>query len=722
MPILKGELKAVTSMPSRAAEVWVAADKRRRSATGGVVLPEKARIPVTDGKFTLPIEPGAAVLMVMHSGHRGETIPLLVMDEHTTVSEAMRAADLADGREESELDALVRRIEKMNAEAMDLGENLQGYVDSATKQANRAETAAKSAGSSKSKAATSAREAEDAAASAGVHETGAKKSADSAASASNRANTSAMNAAKSETEASEHATAAGKSADRAETAAASVDGVVAAASESADRADAAADRAANSESATTTSANDAKQSATSAAASATAAGSSESKAVASAKASGESATKAKTSETNAAKSETAAAASAESAAADAATVKDAANSASWDGDRLTVLGATSDSLRGPKGDTGETGPRGPAGPQGPKGAKGDTGEQGPAGADGTMTFEDLTDEQRESLRGPAGADGEPGPQGEPGPKGDTGDTGPQGPQGIQGEPGPKGDTGARGATGARGPAGPQGPAGVPPEGTATTQYVDNAVFGKADTNHKHVSADIIDAVSTSSTATAYRNKLVKTNSSGRITAAYPSSSTDVATKGYVDNTTPSKTHTHVSSDITDAVSYSGSANSANANRLVSYDYRGRLVAPDPSYNEEVATVGYVRRSSVTVYEDPYFLNSWNVENGEVVLNTYTNRAITPSKLVVSTEFSSQFPGDWISLTAFVHLVGNGTPDTVERVYWNASRNSSGTFEIHESYGIPVGKGVSKFRLRLEKEANLDELGRNASITKLTLQF
>lgn len=57
------------------------------------------------------------------------------------------------------------------------------------------------------------------------------------------------------------------------------------------------------------------------------------------------------------------------------------------------------------------------------------GIQGPKGVDGTVTFENLTDEQLESLRGPQG------PQGE---------TGPQGPTGEQG---PRGERGATGATG-----------------------------------------------------------------------------------------------------------------------------------------------------------------------------------------------------------------------------------------------------------------------------------
>lgn len=56
-------------------------------------------------------------------------------------------------------------------------------------------------------------------------------------------------------------------------------------------------------------------------------------------------------------------------------------------------------------------------------------KHGEKGADGTMSFEDLTEEQKESLRG------EPGPQGEVGPQG------PQGEQGIQGETGPAGADG-----------------------------------------------------------------------------------------------------------------------------------------------------------------------------------------------------------------------------------------------------------------------------------------
>ena len=102
------------------------------------------------------------------------------------------------------------------------------------------------------------------------------------------------------------------------------------------------------------------------------------------------------------------------------------------------------------------------GPQGPKGEKGDK------GADGTVTFESLTPEQEESLRGVSitavsidvdgnltitFSDGDSenvgniiGPQGVPGPKGDKGDVGPQGPQGLQGPQGEKGEQGNDGTS------------------------------------------------------------------------------------------------------------------------------------------------------------------------------------------------------------------------------------------------------------------------------------
>lgn len=141
-------------------------------------------------------------------------------------------------------------------------------------------------------------------------------------------------------------------------------------------------------------------------------------------------------------------------------------------------------VKGPKGDKGAQGPRGLIGPkgeqgiqgiQGIQGEKGDTGDTGPKGDQGIqgekgdtgfspsinvteisggheiqvvnenstdtfnvmdgkteLTFQDLTPEEKESLRGPQGIQGIQGPKG---------DQGVQGIQGIQGDTGPQGLTG-----------------------------------------------------------------------------------------------------------------------------------------------------------------------------------------------------------------------------------------------------------------------------------------
>ena len=53
--------------------------------------------------------------------------------------------------------------------------------------------------------------------------------------------------------------------------------------------------------------------------------------------------------------------------------------------------------QGPKGERGEQGPQGLRGYTGEQGPKGDKGDKGDKGADGTLTFEALTEEQKAEL-------------------------------------------------------------------------------------------------------------------------------------------------------------------------------------------------------------------------------------------------------------------------------------------------------------------------------------
>ena len=165
--------------------------------------------------------------------------------------------------------------------------------------------------------------------------------------------------------------------------------------------------------------------------------------------------------------------------------------------------------KGEQGEQGEQGPAGEVGPQGPQGEKGEgfkfedltdeqkeelrgpEGRRGPQGLKGDdLVFDDLTDEQKEELRGPKGDPlrfedltqeqinelrsdiagpegpqgpaGEAGPQGEKGEKGDAGEQGPQGevgPQGEMGPAGPQGEQGIQGPAGEKGEKGDQGEVG-----------------------------------------------------------------------------------------------------------------------------------------------------------------------------------------------------------------------------------------------------------------------
>lgn len=61
-----------------------------------------------------------------------------------------------------------------------------------------------------------------------------------------------------------------------------------------------------------------------------------------------------------------------------------------------------ESLRGPQGPQGPKGETGPVGPQGIQGEKGETGPAGPRGADGTVSYDELTEEQKAELHGDSG--------------------------------------------------------------------------------------------------------------------------------------------------------------------------------------------------------------------------------------------------------------------------------------------------------------------------------
>ena len=109
-------------------------------------------------------------------------------------------------------------------------------------------------------------------------------------------------------------------------------------------------------------------------------------------------------------------------------------------------------IQGPQGEKGETGEQGPQGEQGPVGPQGETGPQGEKGVDGTVSFDELTEAQRLSLKGEKGDKGEKGEKGEQGEKGVDGTVSfdeltEEQRASLKGEKGDKGDTGPQGPSG-----------------------------------------------------------------------------------------------------------------------------------------------------------------------------------------------------------------------------------------------------------------------------------
>ena len=387
MPTIKGNLLFVSSRAAHVSEVWVRAP-RVRTHVEDVVTTGNDRFPVKGGEVSFTAVPGPAVLALISQGRAVDTIPILVGEAGTqTLRQVVSAAKIAD-------DATQREIEKLAAQAVELVDSSTANAKKAQEGAQRAETAAGEAGrykkymelnwpkieSSTRDAVTAKIEAAQSAYNAAASERAAKGSASLAEKAAGNAKQSESSAASSASGAKSSASAAADSAKKVAGSESTAARYANEAKSSASLAEKAAGNAKESESSAASSASGAKSSASSASSSAS---------------------KAATSEQNAAKSAGDAASSAFQVVAiatraerDADRAAQIAASTSWDGDKLTVNGQTSPSLRGPKGDPGD---------------KGEPGKDGKP-----FTFNDLTEQQRESLRGEPGRKGDRGAPGQDG--------------------------------------------------------------------------------------------------------------------------------------------------------------------------------------------------------------------------------------------------------------------------------------------------------------------
>lgn len=382
MPTVSGPLKLVTDRPALVTEVWVRSQESRPYGSG-LLTDFNDVVPVTNGQVSFTAVPGAAVLVLVQPSGPQEFVPIIVGEGASqTLAEVVQAGRLAQGRSAEDLGSVVRTVQATLASAEKMHELMAGLVarsEQSARDARGAESGARSA------------------------ESGAKSSATAAASSATAAKTSESNAKTAETNASKSASAASSSAAAAKTSETNAKTAESNASKS-------ASAAASSVSAAKTSETNAGRSATSADLSARDAGSHAEVAGAAAESAGLDAAAARgdadrakreadRAETQADRS-AGAASYAQEMADDASHYADEAKghadraasiagSTRWDGDRLTVNGQTSPHLTGPAPTISENGTWVINGE--------DTGLRA-IGKDGSLRFEDLTQQQRDSLK------------------------------------------------------------------------------------------------------------------------------------------------------------------------------------------------------------------------------------------------------------------------------------------------------------------------------------
>lgn len=110
MTTVTGKLTRVTSEPSAVTQVWVrAADDRVAGAN--VVLSERGLVPVNNGTVTMNLQPGPAVMVIVHHGRTTKSIPLYVAPSGTqTLGNAVQQGLVMDGKEWDQVESLMRQV------------------------------------------------------------------------------------------------------------------------------------------------------------------------------------------------------------------------------------------------------------------------------------------------------------------------------------------------------------------------------------------------------------------------------------------------------------------------------------------------------------------------------------------------------------------------------------------------------------------------------------
>lgn len=110
MPLITGDLIAVTTVASAVSQVNISVPESRTSGES-LLVREQRDEPVTGGSLSVTLAPGPAALGLVVAGEVIDVVPVLVGDAaNQTLVGVVRAAQLAEGRTQDELAALVEQV------------------------------------------------------------------------------------------------------------------------------------------------------------------------------------------------------------------------------------------------------------------------------------------------------------------------------------------------------------------------------------------------------------------------------------------------------------------------------------------------------------------------------------------------------------------------------------------------------------------------------------
>lgn len=110
MTIITGNLNLVTNNPSTVTQIWVRS--QHDHVTGNdLTLDESDTIPVKNGAVRMELQPGPAVMVLVHYGRALKEIPLMVAASgNQTLGNAVALGRGLEGKTRDELDDLMRAV------------------------------------------------------------------------------------------------------------------------------------------------------------------------------------------------------------------------------------------------------------------------------------------------------------------------------------------------------------------------------------------------------------------------------------------------------------------------------------------------------------------------------------------------------------------------------------------------------------------------------------